>query len=46
VLDAAHLTWLRPGTGLPPGEEHRLLGRTTLRAVAQGELIGLQDLAP
>ena len=38
------LTWLRPGSGLPPGEESRLVGRTLRRSLLQGELMVLKDL--
>jgi N-acetylneuraminate synthase/N,N'-diacetyllegionaminate synthase len=39
VLRWEHLTWVRPGGGFAPGTETRVLGRTLLRAVAQGELL-------
>jgi sialic acid synthase SpsE len=45
VLAAADLTWVRPGTGLPPGEEQRLIGRRIRRAVEQGDLIQEADVA-
>ena len=38
------LTWLRPGTGLTPGEENLLLGRTLKRAMTSGEPFSLDDL--
>jgi N,N'-diacetyllegionaminate synthase len=38
------LTWLRPGQGLPPGEEKLLMGRTLKRDVAFGEPLTLNDL--
>lgn len=44
VLTVADLTWVRPGTGLPPGEEQRLLGRRTRRALQQGDLIQDADV--
>ncbi|MBM3545110.1 MAG: hypothetical protein FJX44_11550 [Alphaproteobacteria bacterium] len=37
------LGWLRPGDGLPPGQEARLLGRTLLRNVAAGQRIMPED---
>jgi sialic acid synthase SpsE len=43
VLSHGDLTWLRPGTGLPPGSEEALVGRTMRRSVAAGELISLND---
>jgi N,N'-diacetyllegionaminate synthase len=38
------LTWIRPATGLRPGDEPRLIGRTLRRAVAFGEPILLADV--
>lgn len=38
------LTWIRPGTGLRPGDESRLIGRTLRRAVAFGEQILAADV--
>lgn len=43
-LCAEDLTWLRPGDGLSPGEEHRLLGGILKRDVSFGELITPADL--
>jgi N,N'-diacetyllegionaminate synthase len=39
VLTLADLDWLRPGGGLAPGDEHRLLGRKLSRPVTPGEKI-------
>ena len=44
VLLADDLTWVRPGTGLPPGEENRLVGRTLSRDLAQGEHVTISDV--
>jgi sialic acid synthase SpsE len=33
------VTWIRPATGLPPGEEARIVGKRLTRAVAFGEPI-------
>jgi N,N'-diacetyllegionaminate synthase len=38
-LERQDLTWIRPGIGLPPGDEHRLLGKTLNRDVVFGEPI-------
>lgn len=38
-----HLTWVRPGDGLAPGQEAKLLGRRLRRDVPQGELLRLED---
>jgi N,N'-diacetyllegionaminate synthase len=45
TLGPADITWVRPGSGIPPGEEQRVLGRKTLRALPQGAIIALEDLA-
>jgi sialic acid synthase SpsE len=44
-LDEADLTWLRPGGGLAPGEEGRVLGKTLRRALRSGERIELADVS-
>jgi sialic acid synthase SpsE len=38
------LTWLRPGGGLAPGEESRLIGRVLARRVARGDQILASDV--
>lgn len=43
-LALENLLWMRPGDGLPPGEETRLVGRTLKRAVPLGQPITLIDL--
>lgn len=43
-LKSDHLIWVRPGVGVPPGDEARLLGRKLVRSLKQGELIVLEDL--
>ena len=45
TLQHDDLTWLRPGGGLPPGEESRLVGRTLRRSLLKGELIALNDVS-
>ena len=42
-LTDAHITWVRPGTGIPPGEEHTVRGRVTKRSLVQGEIITIED---
>jgi N,N'-diacetyllegionaminate synthase len=37
LLELSDLLWVRPATGLRPGEEGRLLGRRLLRPVRRGE---------
>lgn len=43
-LQMHHLCWVRPGTHIPPGQESRVLGRTTKRPLRQGEIISVDDL--
>ena len=38
------LTWIRPGRGLPPGDEPKVIGRRLRRALAFGEPIQIADL--
>ena len=38
------LCWVRPGSGIEVGQENRILGRRTKRALKQGELIQVEDL--
>ena len=45
-LTSKHLTWVRPGNGLAPGNESILLGRTLGRSIVQGETIQVDDLIP
>lgn len=44
VLERDDLTWVRPGGGLPPGEEVVLLGSRLLRAVRLGERVLVSDV--
>lgn len=44
VLGPADLSWVRPGGGLPPGNEDKLIGRQTGRAFSAGEMIQPADL--
>jgi len=44
VLADADITWVRPGGGLPPGEEHLLLNKTLTRDVAAGERLDRSDV--
>ena len=43
-LERQDFTWIRPGGGLPPGDEHRLLGKTLNRDVMFGEAILPRDV--
>lgn len=43
ILTFSDLDWLRPGGGLPPGEENRLLGHRLSRSITPGEMI-TQDM--
>ncbi len=41
----ADITWVRPGGGLAPGEEHRVVGRVLAISVKQGDMIVPEALA-
>jgi sialic acid synthase SpsE len=43
-LEACNLTWIRPGGGLAPGEEARLLGRSLKQDVRFGDLLTESDV--
>jgi N-acetylneuraminate synthase/N,N'-diacetyllegionaminate synthase len=43
VLAWKDLSWVRPGGGLPPGQERRVLNRLLLRSLRKGEMIREQD---
>jgi N,N'-diacetyllegionaminate synthase len=45
VVTRDDLIWLRPGTGIPAGEEDRVIGHRVVRAITRGELIAAADLA-
>jgi N,N'-diacetyllegionaminate synthase len=44
-LNARDLIWLRPGTGIAPGNEARLIGRRLTRDVARGDILADTDVA-
>ena len=44
MLDLSDLTWLRPGGGLHPGQENRLIGRSLARGVVAGHPFATADL--
>ena len=44
-LVAADLTWLRPASGIPPGQEAEVVGRVVARDIGAGELLSWDDLA-
>jgi sialic acid synthase SpsE len=45
-IEWGDLTWLRPGGGMPPGQENLLVGRSLKRAVAFGEPFAASDVEP
>jgi N-acetylneuraminate synthase/N,N'-diacetyllegionaminate synthase len=45
TLRLEHLTWVRPGSGIPPGREATVLGRTLQRTLLKGDILQLEDLA-
>lgn len=38
------VTWVRPGGGIPPGEEERLIGRPLRRSIAAGRQLNPDDV--
>lgn len=44
VVTADDLMWLRPGGGIAPGGEEKVVGRVLLRSVAAGERLLWEDL--
>jgi sialic acid synthase SpsE len=45
ILQIADLTWVRPGVGIPPGSEDRVLGRRLNKSKLLGELILEEDFS-
>jgi N-acetylneuraminate synthase/N,N'-diacetyllegionaminate synthase len=45
ILRMEHLTWVRPGSGIAPGNENLLLGRVLKRTLRQGELLSAEDVS-
>jgi sialic acid synthase SpsE len=46
VIEAADLGYKRPGTGIPPFEAERVIGRRLRAAGARGAILSYDDLAP
>ena len=44
TLSTESLSWVRPGSGIAPGNEERLIGKTLTRNLSAGEMISEQDL--
>jgi N,N'-diacetyllegionaminate synthase len=44
VLAWDHLSWVRPGNGVAPGNEQKVLGKRLIKKVPMGELITLDNL--
>ena len=44
VLAMDNISWVRPGTGLVPGNEEMVIGRKLRNKVKSGELITLDNL--
>ena len=44
ILQEKDLDWVRPGGGLRPGEEKRLVGKTLAREIFKGEMILARDV--
>ncbi len=45
VLTIEDLSWMRPGDGIAPGQEARVVGKTLRIALECGDLIRLEDLS-
>lgn len=45
VITREHLIMKRPGTGVSPTEVEKMLGRTTIRAIEEDQLVTWEDLA-
>jgi sialic acid synthase SpsE len=45
VLKPEDLTWVRPGDGFPPGQEHKILSKAVNRGIRKGELILPEDVS-
>ena len=45
VLEAADITWIRPGGGLRPGEETLILGRRLSQQLKKGEAVTLDHVS-
>jgi len=39
ALTSDMLIWVRPGRGIPPGDEYMVLGKTLLREIREGEMV-------
>ncbi|MHC4427496.1 MAG: N-acetylneuraminate synthase family protein [Planctomycetota bacterium] len=46
LIEIGDLNWVRPAGGLPPGEEHRLVGRKLREPVTAGDPIHVEMVAP
>ena len=44
-IESTDLTWVRPGTGMPIGDESLLIGSYTNRKIVQGELMSLDMIS-
>jgi N,N'-diacetyllegionaminate synthase len=42
AIGPADIAWVRPGGGLPPGQEHLVLGKIATRNVCAGELLNTE----
>jgi N,N'-diacetyllegionaminate synthase len=39
------ITWVRPGNGIPAGDEDKIIGKKIIKKIEQGELITLDNLS-
>ena len=40
----SHLSWVRPGKGLSPGQEKKIVGKVTTKDLKMGQIIKISDL--
>jgi len=45
ILAWNDLIWVRPGTGFPPGDENRIIGKKIIRELKMGQVIQQNDIA-
>jgi sialic acid synthase SpsE len=44
IVEKEHLTWVRPGTGMAPGEESILVGKRVVTEKLSGEIFAPKDV--
>jgi sialic acid synthase SpsE len=44
IISSTDLTWIRPGGGMPPGTEHKLIGKKLKNGKRFGESLKMEDI--